>query len=138
MTGLQTYFFRVKSTLTTFDPSSLAISDIAGVNVNPDVILGDLPKGTRVIVNTSQIAKGDIGLIVYFNGSGAYPAITAPAGTRTLVSLTFRNTTEIRTGSTIPLTFSDSVFETKASDNLGQPLAVPGGLRGGTVIIGSP
>jgi len=119
-----------------FDPSLLNISDIGGVNVNPDVILGDrLPPGTRVIVNTSRILAGDIGIVVYFNGSGRYPANTGEAGTRTLVYLNFAMTEEVKLGSVAPLTFSDDVFVTRIGDEIGQPLPVQNGLRGGSVVV---
>jgi len=119
-----------------FDPSVLSISDIAGTGINPDILLGDsLPEGTRVTINTSEIATGDIGIIVYFNGSGSYPALTAEPGTRTLVTLRFRLEDSVKIGSITPITFNDHVFETKASDTLGQTLIVSGGLRGGAAVV---
>ena len=119
-----------------FDPSVLSISDLAGTNLNPDVLLGDaLPEGTRVTVNTTDIASGDIGVIVYFNGAALYPAVTAEAGTRTLVTLRFRLEDSVKIGTITPITFNDTVFETKASDTLGQPLTVSGGVRGGAAVV---
>lgn len=119
------------------DPAMLAMSDIAGTNVNPDVILGDgLPEGTRVTVNTSRIADGDIGIVLNFNGAGDYPAMTAEAGTRTLVVLRFVVLGDPEVRSTSPVTFNDNVFLTKLSDGLGHSVAIDGGLIGGGVNIG--
>src|SRR5207248_3027109 len=119
-----------------FDPAVLTMSDIAGANVNPDVILGStLPEGTRVIVNTSSIAEGDLGIVLDFNGSGNYPAITAEAGTRMLVVLRFTIADTAQAGTSSPVTFGDGVFMTKMADTLGRSVAVDGGLQGGSVII---
>jgi len=121
-----------------FDPSALSISDIAGTGANPDVLLGDtLPAGTTVTVNTSSLATGDLGVVVYFNGSGGFPEVTAPPGTRTVVTLRFRTGTEMKTGAGIPLTFNDTVFLSKMSDTLGGRLPLDGGLNGGFVAIRS-
>jgi hypothetical protein len=121
-----------------FDPSMLSISDIAGVNtaglnINPDVLLGDLPEGTRVIINTTRLSEGDLGLVINFNGRGTYPAATARPGTRTLVMLKLHFVKEVKIGSIAPLNFNDSVFETKASDTLGQPLVISEDTQGGGV-----
>jgi len=119
-----------------FDPSMLSISDIAGANLNPDVLLGNnLPEGTRVVVNTTGIANGDLGIVVYFNGSGSYPAVTAEPGTKTLVHLRFQTTQEVKLGAVSVLNFNDNVFVTKTSDTLGQTLPVDGGLHGGAVVV---
>jgi len=119
-----------------FDPSMLSISDIAGGDINPDVLLGEgLPEGTRVIVNTGHLADGDIGVVVYFNGSGSYPAVTVDPGTKTLVHLRFQVTPEVKMGAVSVLTFNDNVFVTKTSDTLGQSLPIDNGLRGGSVAV---
>src|SRR5207245_8599358 len=56
--------------------ANVAICDMAGTNVNPDVMLGsDVPDGTRVTVNTSRIADGDIGFVINFNGAGSVPPV---------------------------------------------------------------
>jgi len=106
-----------------FDRSVLSISDIAGADANPDVRLGDrLPDGTRVIVNTSGINGGDIGIVVNFNGSGYEPAITAGSGTTTLVTLRFQVTERSGRAKAPLVTFNDGVFQIKLSDALGRSL----------------
>jgi len=118
-----------------FDPSLLSISDAAGVNSNPDVLAGDLPEGAHVIVNTSQLADGNIGILININGTGAYPAVTAPSGTRSLVVLRFHLRGPVAVGEASPLAFTDTVFTTKASDSVAQTLPITGGLRSGSIII---
>src|SRR5262249_52772406 len=110
-----------------FDPSTLSISNVAGANLNADILPGDLPNGAHVIVNTSRIKDGYIGIVIDFNGSGAYPPTTAASGTARLVLLRFRLDRSARFGEVVPLTFSDDVFLTKASDSLGQSLSMDGG-----------
>jgi len=118
-----------------FDPARLSISDTAGINTNPDVMMGALPAGTRLIVNTTSIDQGDIGIVVNFNGVGQYPAITADAGVKQLVSLRFRVISNDPAVRIVPITFNDNVFMTKVSDTWGQSLEISGGLIGGVVGI---
>lgn len=118
------------------DPAVLGISSLAGANVNPDVILGEgSPEGTRVIVNTSELGNGDIGIILNFNGSGSYPAVTAESGAKTLVVLRFRISDDVAPGSASPISFNDGIFVCKLSDRFARALDIGGGLRGGAVIF---
>jgi len=122
-----------------FDPGVLAISPVAGADANPDVIPGvGLPAGTRVIVNTSGRANGDLGVVVNFNGSASYPAVTSEAGRATLVVLRFRVVADARGGTRSIVTFGDNVFVTKMSGTLGQALPIDGGLVGGSFLLDQP
>lgn len=102
-----------------FDPKKVSISDIPGTNANPDVILGGgVPAGTKILVNTSQIKNGDLGLVFDFNGNGAYPAVKISAGVRIIAVLRFT----ILDGepAAIALSWNDNVFHTHAGDDLAQ------------------
>jgi hypothetical protein len=96
-----------------------------------------LPAGTTVTVNTSSMATGDLGVLVYFNGSASFPEVTAQPGTYTLVTLRFQTGIELKTGAQMPLNFTDTVFITKMGNTLGGRFAINGGLNGGFVTIRS-
>lgn len=119
-----------------FDPNELSISDKAGTNVNPDVKLGpSVPKGTKVIVNTDQLADGDIGFVVDFNGEGASPAVKLASGQKTIVvfKFTLKNPAQ---GLNLDISWSDSVFHTKAGDDQGQDLPIT--QLGGSLVTSTP
>lgn len=104
--------------------AGLSISAVAGTDVNPDITLGPgAPAGTRITVNTSNIANGDIGIVVNFNGNATNPATTLPSGTRRVAVLKFTIAGNAQVGSVIPVTFNDNVFTTKIGDSLGGTLA---------------
>jgi hypothetical protein len=117
-----------------FNTSVLSISNVAGTDVNPDITAGPgVPAGTRITVNTSNIANGDIGIVINFNGSGANPAVTLPLGTRRVALLRFTIAGNAQVGTVTPVTFNDNVFVTKTGDAQAQTLATT--LVGGTVTV---
>jgi len=117
-----------------FDPAVLSIDPTAGANVNPDVILAEgAPEGTRVIVNTSDIDNGNIGVVVNFNGEGVGPAVTVGPGALHVVSLRFMVSAGVLPGATTEIAFNDEVFETRSSDSLGRP--VTEGMRPAGITI---
>ncbi len=101
-----------------FDPSVVTISDISGVNANPDITLGaDSPAGTTLNVNAANAALGQLGIVENF--SGAVDSITAlPPGAQRIARVTFHvlaNTT----GGETKLTFDDSVVSRFTADTNG-------------------
>jgi len=100
-----------------FNSAVLSISNVAGTNVNPDITVGPgAPAGTRITVNTLNIANGDIGIVINFNGNGTIPATTLPLGTRRVALVRFTIAGNATVGSTTPVTFNDNTFVTKTGD----------------------
>lgn len=107
-----------------FDTSKVSISNVAGTNTNPDVKVGaGAPKDTQIIVNTTGIQNGDIGLVINFNGLGKYPATTAQAGTKVIANLRFTLLGDQPVGG-IELSWNDNIFRTKAGDADAQALSL--------------
>ena len=83
-----------------FDPNVLSISDVSGINQNPDVLLGsDAPPGSWVTVNATQVASGRIGVFL----SSPTPFV---AGARNALLFKFFVAQSAPVGST-PITFGD-------------------------------
>ncbi len=101
-----------------FDPSAVSISNISGVNLNPDITLGTgSPVGTTLNVNAEDAANGNIGIVENFNGtSNSIEAI--PAGARRIARVTFH----VRSGATpgeSKVTFDETVIKGISADTNG-------------------
>ena len=105
-----------------FDPTVLAISDVSGVNVNPDISLGaNAPAGTTLNVNAEDAANGNIGIGENFNGAAA--SITAiPEGATRIARVKFHVLDGAAAGSS-RVTFDDSVIRGFTSDVNGMVLS---------------
>ena len=101
-----------------FDPTVVNISDVSGVNVNPDITLGaDAPTGTTLNVNAGDAANGNIGIVENFNG--AADTITAiPEGARRITRVTFHVLASAAAGIS-KLTFDESVISNVTADSNG-------------------
>ena len=101
-----------------FDPTALSISDVSGVNVNPDITLGaDAPQGTTLNVNAAAAANGNIGIVENFNG--AADSITAISeGARRIARVTFHVAPGAVAGES-KLTFDASIISNVTADTNG-------------------
>jgi hypothetical protein len=106
-----------------FDPAVMTISQVSGVNSNPDVTLPDsAPTGTSLNVNAEDVWKGDIGIVENFGSSGS----AIPAGAHSIVRLTF----DILNGNprdVSDVSFTDDVVVRHTVDTVGRELDVPRG-----------
>ncbi len=101
-----------------FDPSVVSISDISGVNANPDISSGaDSPAGTTFNVNGEGAANGTIGIVENFNATS--DSITAiSAGVRRIARVTFHVRSGAAAGES-KVTFDDSVVKGLSADTNG-------------------
>jgi hypothetical protein len=106
-----------------FDPAVFRIADVSGVGVNPDISAGaDVPEGTHVIVNTSNLADGNVGIAVDFNGTGSFPAKTLEPGVMRILNLRLHVLDNAPIGSS-PVDFTDDTISQATFDAFGQSLA---------------
>lgn len=105
-----------------FDPAVLSISNISGVNVNPDIMLGaGAPAATSLNVNAADAVNGNIGINENFNAANI--AIRAiPEGATRIARLKFHVLDGAAVGAS-RLTFDDSVIRGVTSDVNGIILA---------------
>ena len=117
-----------------FDPAVLSISDISGVDVNPDIIRGaDAPAGTTLNVNAADAANGNIGIVENFNGVSS--SITAiPQGATRIARVRFHVLDGAAAG-TSRVDFDTSVINGVTSDTNG--MALSANYEGGSVSIAS-
>jgi hypothetical protein len=106
-----------------FDPAVFRIADVSGVGVNPDISAGaDVPEGTHIIVNTSNLADGNVGIVVDFNGTGSFPAKTLEPGVMRILNLRLHVLDNAPIGSS-PVDFTDDTISQATFDAFGQSLA---------------
>jgi len=111
-----------------FNPNVLSISNVSGINTNPDVSLGtDAPAGSWLTVNATQVANGRIG--VFLSSPGPFTA-----GTRNVVVFKFFVAQNTPPGVT-PVTFGDQPIGRSTSAS-GQ--GVPAAYSDGSVTILGP
>ncbi|HEX3102773.1 MAG TPA: carboxypeptidase-like regulatory domain-containing protein, partial [Pyrinomonadaceae bacterium] len=117
-----------------FDPTVLSISDVSGVNANPDVMLGaGAPEGATLNVNADDAANGNIGIVENFNGAAA--SITAiPAGATRIARVRFHVLDGAAAG-TSRVDFDNSVINGVTSDVNGMLLSA--NYEGGDVSVSS-
>jgi len=84
-------------------------------------------------VNTNNIANGDIGIVINFNGNATSPATTLPTGSRRVANLRFTIAAGAAPGTVSPVTFNDNVFVTKIGD--ANAATLPTALVTGTVTV---
>ncbi|HEX3100265.1 MAG TPA: carboxypeptidase regulatory-like domain-containing protein, partial [Pyrinomonadaceae bacterium] len=113
-----------------FDPAVLSISDVSGVNANPDVMLGaGAPVGTTLNVNADDVANGNIGIVENFSAA----AITAlPEGATRIARVRFRVLDGAASG-TSRVEFDSSVINGVTSDANGMILS--SNYEGGDVSV---
>ncbi len=101
-----------------FDPALVSISNVSGVNANPDIMLGaDSPGGTTLNVNAEDAANGNIGIVENFNGANnSIEAI--PAGARRIAKVTFHVRSGAAPGES-KVTFDESVIKGVSADTNG-------------------
>ena len=111
-----------------FDPAVLSISDVSGVNVNPDISRGaNVPAGATLNVNAGDAANGNIGIVENFNGAISSPAVIESGRNRiarvqSIVRVKFHVLDGAATG-TSRITFDDSVINGVTSDANGMALS---------------
>ena len=109
-----------------FDPRHLSIADVSGTDRNPEIARGsEVPTGTSITVNATQVAAGRIGILL----DAAEPF--AP-GTRRIVFFRFRVLKDAEPGPTL-LTFGDDTLVLSTSDASAKSLEAV--YEGGNVII---
>ena len=120
-----------------FDPTVLAISDISGVNVNPDITLGaGIPAGATLNVNAEDAANGNIGIVENFNRDIA--AITAiPLGGTRIARVRFRVLDGAEAGRS-RVTFDDTVLSRFTADTTGRSLAATYDQEGSVTVAALP
>ena len=120
-----------------FDPSIVSVSEVSGVNANPDISLGaDSPLGTMLNVNAEAAANGMIGIVENFNGSSdSIKAI--PAGPRRIARVTFHVRGGAAAGESA-VTFDDSVVKGTTADTDGLLLGTTFDQDGKIVIAATP
>ena len=120
-----------------FDPTVLSISDVSGVNANPDIAIGaGLPEGTTLNVNAEDAANGNIGIVENFNGAAA--TISAiPEGATRIARVRFHVLDRAAAGSS-SITFDDSVIRGFTSDVNGFGLAASYDQSGAVTVIATP
>ena len=101
-----------------FDPSVVSISDVSGVNTNPDITFGtDAPAGTSLNVNAADAANGNIGIVENFNATA--DTITAiAAGARRVARVTF-HVLQNAPGGESKVTFDESVISNVTANSNG-------------------
>ena len=111
-----------------FDPAVLSISDISGVNVNPDISRGaNVPAGATLNVNAADAVNGNIGIVENFNGVISSPAVIGSGRNRivkvpSIVRVKFHVLDTAATGSAA-ITFDDTVIRGFTSDMNGMILS---------------
>ena len=112
------------------DETVLAISDVSGVNTNPDVMLGaGAPEGTTLNVNAADAANGNIGIVENFSAA----AITAlPEGAARIARVRFHVLDGAASG-TSRVDFDNSVINGVTSDVNGMILSA--NYEGGDVSV---
>jgi hypothetical protein len=120
-----------------FDPTVLAISDISGVNVNPDITFGaNTPEGTTLNVNAEDAANGNIGIVENFNGAAV--AITAlPQGAARIARVRFHVLDTAEAGES-RITFDDTVLSRFTADVNGRALAATYDQDGAVTVAAAP
>ena len=120
-----------------FDPAVASISNVSGVNLNPDITLGaGAPAGTTINVNAASAAAGDIGIGLNFNGANTNPPTVITIGTKRIVRLKFRILATAALGVS-PVTFTNTVVNRFVSDANGFPITTPPFTDGNITVTGA-
>lgn len=120
-----------------FDPAVLTISNVSGVNLNPDITLGaGAPAGTTLNVNAAAaLTTGDISVNLNFNGANTNPPTVLTLGTKRITRFRFH----IKPGvapQVSPVTFTNTVVNRLTFDANGQPITNPPYIDGNVTVTG--
>ena len=119
-----------------FDGAVLTISNVSGVNTNPDITPGSgAPAGTSLNINAEGAASGHLGILANFNGANTNPPTILTAGTRRVVTLKFHVRPTAPPG-TSPVFFDTSPVNKGLFDQNGFNLPFPP-TTDGTVTVGA-
>ena len=119
-----------------FDPAVMSISNVTGLNTNPDVTLGSgAPVGTKLNVNADDVANGNIGIGQNFNGANTNPATVVAVGTQRIVRLKFHILPTAPNGASA-VTFTNNPLNRGLFDENGFTIPLPP-FTDGSVTVGA-